>query len=109
MISHGDRHVARLIVEGRKDRLNRAGTLIEAAYRGCKARRFLHFHISMAVRIQRQAHALFARLQSERDAKAAGSAAVIQAVFKMQRERKKYVRPTLPLTLTLTLTLTRRA
>ena len=68
---------------GRKARLIRAGTVIEAAYRGVKARRFLHFHISMALRIQRQAQALLARLQSERDAKAAGSAAAIQAVFKM--------------------------
>ena len=91
-LSAGDKHVARLVVAGRKTRLIRASTMIQAAYRGVKARRFLHFHVNMAVRIQRQCHLLFAALQSERDRKATNCAAIIQSCFKMQRELKKFAK-----------------
>ena len=87
----GNKHVAALVVAGRKAKLIAASVLIQSAYRSAKARRYLLFHIDMAVRIERRARERGGVLQEHRDLKAANCASSIQAGYKMARERKKFM------------------
>ena len=91
-LSAGNKHVARLVVAGRKARLIAASIMIQSAYRGVKARRYLLFHIEMAVRIQRQARVRLEVLAEQRRQKAGRMATTIQSCFRASRERKEYIK-----------------